>query len=209
MESRRSTLQFVVGTVLLGSLGIFATQARLDTRTIVFYCCLFGAIALGIFYLLLGNFRTIPKQEFFLACGTGFLMVGNWIFFFECILRIGVSVATIVYQAQPLIVLVVGAILFQERLGLTKVLLFLAALVYALIHHALSKLKSFTIGPELRRRPRPKQGGEHHARSAQPVDRGVTFFDTVEVYGPLTNEEIIGEALKSSQFRGFGDEYYF
>jgi aryl-alcohol dehydrogenase-like predicted oxidoreductase len=28
------------------------------------------------------------------------------------------------------------------------------------------------------------------------VDRGVTFFDTAEVYGPFTNEEIIGEALK-------------
>ena len=47
---------------------------------------------------------------------------------FEGILRIGVSVATIVYQAQPFIVLVVGAILFQERLGFTKVLLFLGAL---------------------------------------------------------------------------------
>ena len=41
------------------------------------------------------------------------------------------------------------------------------------------------------------------------VDRGVTFFDTAEVYGPLTNEEIIGEALKSSEFLSFGDEYYF
>ncbi|HVJ44537.1 MAG TPA: aldo/keto reductase [Dongiaceae bacterium] len=28
------------------------------------------------------------------------------------------------------------------------------------------------------------------------VDRGVTFFDTAEVYGPYTNEEIVGEALK-------------
>jgi len=27
------------------------------------------------------------------------------------------------------------------------------------------------------------------------VERGVTFFDTAEVYGPLTNEELIGEAL--------------
>lgn len=27
------------------------------------------------------------------------------------------------------------------------------------------------------------------------VDRGVTFFDTAEVYGPFTNEEIVGEAL--------------
>jgi len=30
----------------------------------------------------------------------------------------------------------------------------------------------------------------------QAVDRGVTFFDTAEVYGPFTNEEIVGEALK-------------
>jgi aryl-alcohol dehydrogenase-like predicted oxidoreductase len=27
------------------------------------------------------------------------------------------------------------------------------------------------------------------------VDRGVTFFDTAEVYGPFTNEELLGEAL--------------
>jgi aryl-alcohol dehydrogenase-like predicted oxidoreductase len=27
------------------------------------------------------------------------------------------------------------------------------------------------------------------------ADRGVTFFDTAEVYGPFTNEEIVGEAL--------------
>jgi len=31
-------------------------------------------------------------------------------------------------------------------------------------------------------------------------DRGVTFFDTAEVYGPFTNEELVGEAL--SPFRG-------
>ena len=31
----------------------------------------------------------------------------------------------------------------------------------------------------------------HHA-----VDRGVTFFDTAEVYGPFTNEEMVGEALR-------------
>jgi aryl-alcohol dehydrogenase-like predicted oxidoreductase len=32
------------------------------------------------------------------------------------------------------------------------------------------------------------------------VERGVTFFDTAEVYGPLINEELVGEAL--SPFRG-------
>ena len=30
----------------------------------------------------------------------------------------------------------------------------------------------------------------------QAVDRGITFFDTAEVYGPFTNEELVGEALE-------------
>ena len=32
------------------------------------------------------------------------------------------------------------------------------------------------------------------------VEQGVTFFDTAEVYGPFTNEELVGEAL--APFRG-------
>jgi aryl-alcohol dehydrogenase-like predicted oxidoreductase len=32
------------------------------------------------------------------------------------------------------------------------------------------------------------------------VERGITFFDTAEIYGPFTNEELVGEAL--SPFRG-------
>jgi aryl-alcohol dehydrogenase-like predicted oxidoreductase len=38
-----------------------------------------------------------------------------------------------------------------------------------------------------------KQEGIALIRSA--VERGVTFFDTAEVYGPFTNEELVGEAL--------------
>jgi aryl-alcohol dehydrogenase-like predicted oxidoreductase len=34
----------------------------------------------------------------------------------------------------------------------------------------------------------------------QAVERGVTFFDTAEVYGPFTNEDLVGEALEP--FRG-------
>ena len=38
-----------------------------------------------------------------------------------------------------------------------------------------------------------KQQGIALIRAA--FDRGVTFFDTAEVYGPFTNEELVGEAL--------------
>lgn len=52
---------------------------------------------------------------------------------------------------------------------------------------------SFGYGP-----PADKQEMISLIRSA--VERGVTFFDTAEVYGPFTNEELVGEAL--APFRG-------
>jgi aryl-alcohol dehydrogenase-like predicted oxidoreductase len=47
---------------------------------------------------------------------------------------------------------------------------------------------SFGLGPATTR-----QEGIDVIRAA--VDRGVTLFDTAEVYGPFTNEEVVGEAL--------------
>jgi aryl-alcohol dehydrogenase-like predicted oxidoreductase len=47
---------------------------------------------------------------------------------------------------------------------------------------------SFSYGP-----PKDKQEMISLLRAA--VERGVTFFDTAEVYGPYTNEELLGEAL--------------
>jgi aryl-alcohol dehydrogenase-like predicted oxidoreductase len=42
----------------------------------------------------------------------------------------------------------------------------------------------------------PKDKGEMITLLRAAVDRGVTFFDTAEVYGPYTNEELVGEALQ-------------
>jgi aryl-alcohol dehydrogenase-like predicted oxidoreductase len=47
---------------------------------------------------------------------------------------------------------------------------------------------SFSYGP-----PKDKQEMTTLLRAA--VDRGITFFDTAEVYGPFVNEELVGEAL--------------
>ena len=52
---------------------------------------------------------------------------------------------------------------------------------------------SFSYGP-------PKDTQEMTALLGAAVERGVTFFDTAEVYGPFTNEELVGEAL--APFRG-------
>jgi aryl-alcohol dehydrogenase-like predicted oxidoreductase len=52
---------------------------------------------------------------------------------------------------------------------------------------------SFSYGP-------PKDKQEMTSLLHAAVDRGITFFDTAEVYGPYLNEELVGEAL--APFRG-------
>lgn len=47
---------------------------------------------------------------------------------------------------------------------------------------------SFSYGP-------PKERQEMIALLRAAVDRGITFFDTAEIYGPFLNEELVGEAL--------------
>jgi len=47
---------------------------------------------------------------------------------------------------------------------------------------------SFSYGP-------PKDKQEMTALIRAAVERGITFFDTAEVYGPFTNEDLVGEAL--------------
>jgi aryl-alcohol dehydrogenase-like predicted oxidoreductase len=52
---------------------------------------------------------------------------------------------------------------------------------------------SFSYGP-------PKDKKEMTSVLRAAVERGITFFDTAEVYGPYTNEDLVGEAL--APFRG-------
>ncbi len=47
---------------------------------------------------------------------------------------------------------------------------------------------SFSYGP-------PKDKQEMISLIHRAVERGITFFDTAEVYGPFTNEDLVGEAL--------------
>src|SRR6202142_2873273 len=77
------------------------------------------------------------------------------------------------------------------------------------VHHAKTKTwekrpRSLGDGTRLHGHgPGLRPGGEKQAMISvirAAVERGVTFFDTAEAYGPFTNEELVGEAL--APFRG-------
>ena len=60
---------------------------------------------------------------------------------------------------------------------------------------AVSAIGFGCMGLNYHRGPAPERR-EMIALVRAAVERGVTFFDTAEVYGPFTNEELVGEALE-------------
>ena len=54
--------------------------------------------------------------------------------------------------------------------------------------------------------PNPGDRDQMIAVLRAAVERGVTFFDTAEVYGPFDNEELVGEALARARPGGHRDE---
>lgn len=119
---RAATLPYIAAMLMLATLGIFVQQAGLDSVTTVFFRCAFGALALALYCLWQGMLvrANFTAKNVGLALFSGVLMVFNWVFFFEAIRRVGISVATIVFHVQPFMVLLLGALLFRERITLDK-----------------------------------------------------------------------------------------
>ncbi|EDP63291.1 Putative 10 TMS drug/metabolite exporter, DME family, DMT super family protein [alpha proteobacterium BAL199] len=120
--SRRSIIELAVGNLLLGTLGVFVVESGQDAVSIVFYRCLIGALALGLYGRWAGwlSLRAASRGTLLLAVLTGVLMTGNWVLFTAALGRIGIALATIVFHVQPFLVLLIGAIAFGERLTASR-----------------------------------------------------------------------------------------
>ncbi|WP_269584213.1 DMT family transporter [Roseibium sp. Sym1] len=126
----------IAAQTLLGTIGLCALESGADPVSVAFYRCLIGGIALGLYCLwrrdLTGIFR-LPGRVFLLAASSGVLMAGNWVLFFEGIRQTGIAVATITFHIQPFLVVLLGAVVFRERLhGVTLMWIALALIGLAL-----------------------------------------------------------------------------
>lgn len=117
--------QGIAGVVLaqttLGTLGLCVIEAGTDPLSTAFYRCVLAALALAAYAALrgdLGALFRLPVRILSLALLSGMLMVGNWVLFFEAIHRSGIAVATIVFHVQPFVMVLIGAVVFRERLRL-------------------------------------------------------------------------------------------
>jgi drug/metabolite transporter (DMT)-like permease len=120
-DQTRGTIQMVAAMVISGTIGWFVVMAGEPVLTVVFWRCVFGAGALVILCAALGLLRVRLTQKQLLMAGlSGVALVLNWLLLFGSYSRASVSVATVVYNTQPFMLLCFGAVFFGERITVVK-----------------------------------------------------------------------------------------
>lgn len=127
---------FLLGSTLLGTIGIFVNQTNTDSLTATWFRCAFGLLSLTLWMLLRGKAGSLRLTRatgpWVLAAGS--LMVLAWGLFFFAIERTSTGVAVVLFHVQPLWVLVLGALYLKESFGqqrITSVIVAMLGLVLA------------------------------------------------------------------------------
>ncbi|GAA3812763.1 DMT family transporter [Streptomyces coacervatus] len=122
-SENKGTAQLITAMMLSGTLGVFVVESGASPFDVVFFRVVFGALALGSYVLSRGWLRDhgFTPRTFGLAVLGGVFIVFNWVFLFQSYENTSISVATVVYHTQPFYVVLLGALLFRERLTAAKV----------------------------------------------------------------------------------------
>ena len=127
---------FVLGSIVLGTIGIFVHEADAHPLTATWFRCAFGLLGLTLWILLrrqVGQLR-LSRRSWSWVLVAGLLMVLAWGLFFAAIQRTSAGVATVLFHVQPLWVLLLGAWWLQESIArrrLASVMVAMLGLVLA------------------------------------------------------------------------------
>lgn len=115
-------VEMTIAMAIAGSIGVFALESEQPPFTVVFYRCLFGALALGLYCFTRGLFRQVDYRlrNLSLICLGGAFLVYNWVLMFEALGLTSISIVTIVYHVNPFIILLLGVVFFAERIDRHK-----------------------------------------------------------------------------------------
>jgi drug/metabolite transporter (DMT)-like permease len=121
-ERRRGVIEMTAAMTISGSIGYVVLISGQPVLQVVFFRCLFGALALALLCAALGLFRVrLTLRQWWLAILGGVAIVLNWLLLFGAYAHASVAVATVVYNMQPFMLLLAGALLFGERITVAKV----------------------------------------------------------------------------------------
>ncbi|MGM9986092.1 MAG: DMT family transporter [Bacillaceae bacterium] len=113
-------LKMIVSMTIFGSIGFFTTKTNLPSFDLVFVRCISATIFLATYWFFSGKYKAEKwnKKEVLLIMLCGFFLVFNWVFLFKAFEQMPVTIAISIYHLAPIIVFLVGSILFREKLTL-------------------------------------------------------------------------------------------
>lgn len=131
LNNRSAITKMSIAMILFGSVGFFSERSGVPALELVFIRCLCAAVFLGSFWWLSGQLRRekwVPKELIrILICGV--FLILNWIYFFKAIEETGVTVAISIYHLAPVIVMILGAFIYKEKLTIIPVTAIIACFV--------------------------------------------------------------------------------
>jgi len=121
----------MLGSGLLGTIGIFVAHAHTDPLTLTWFRCAFGWLGLTLWMGLRrqGHTLRLSRRTSILVISAGSLMVAAWALFFVALQQIPTGMAVVLFHVQPLWLLLLGVCWLKERVGVRRILAVLIALL--------------------------------------------------------------------------------
>jgi drug/metabolite transporter (DMT)-like permease len=116
----RGTIEMSAAMLISGTIGWFVLFSGQPVLNVVFWRCLFAVFALLAVCRLLGLLKPITWKVLGLAVLGGVAIVLNWVCLFAAYADTSISLATIIYNTQPFMLLVLGGLFLGERITATK-----------------------------------------------------------------------------------------
>lgn len=129
-DATGGTLPFVLGSVVLGTIGLFLHQSGADPLTATWFRCAFGLLGLTLWAACRRQLRGLlpGRKATFALLAAGGLMVLAWSLFFAAIERTSAGVATVLFHVQPLWVLILGTWYLKEPIAKRRVVSVIVAM---------------------------------------------------------------------------------
>ncbi len=114
---------FILSLLLFGTNGLYVANISVASSHIVLFRTLIGGFILTGLVAVRGGFdRTSIQAEFVPLLFGGVALGMNWVALFGAYRLLNVSLATLVYYAGPMLVILFSPLLFRERLTGTKII---------------------------------------------------------------------------------------
>ncbi|WP_419465879.1 DMT family transporter [Bacillus spongiae] len=131
----------ILSMIIFGSVGFFSVQTNLPSIELVFVRCIFATVFLSLCWLITGQYKQdkweIKEVIQILVCG--FFLVFNWVFLFKSFENTSITIAISIYHLAPIIVLIIGSIVFKEKLTIFSVVSIIICFVGVLLIAGIDK----------------------------------------------------------------------